>query len=84
MLKNIVSKVKNEGFKTPFVKAAVLVVSIAAATSAHAALPAWATSMYTEAQTVIADVFAAIGPVIGAALVGFLIIRLIKRGTNKI
>lgn len=63
------------------------VVSMAvAASSAHAdaTLPTWATSMISDAGTQVGLVLAAVGTVIGTTLAGFLVIKLVKRGVNKI
>ena len=63
------------------------VLSMAVATSsahAEATLPTWATSMITDAGTQAGLVLAAVGTVIGTVLAGFLVIKLVKRGVNKI
>ncbi len=62
----------------------VLAVTAFAAASANAALPQWGTDMVTSAGTAVTDSAAAVGPVIGAALVAVIIIKLIKRFGNKI
>ncbi len=63
----------------------VVVGSAAAfATSAHAALPAEATSAMTAIQTGVTDAEAAAWPIIGAAMVAGIIIKLVKRFANKV
>lgn len=52
--------------------------------SAHAALPTPATTAFTDLGTAIDDVEAAVWPVIGAAIVAFTIIKLVKRGAGKV
>jgi hypothetical protein len=52
--------------------------------SAHAALPAAATTALTDIGTAVDDVEAGIWPVIAASLVVFGIIKLVKRGANKV
>lgn len=66
------------------VKASVLFSLFALASGAHAALPAWATSMITDASDNVTAVLTAIGPVIAVSVGGFLVIKLIKRGASKI
>jgi len=61
----------------------VLAVSVFA-NAASAELPAWATSMFSEVSTSVTDVLTVVGPVIGVSLVGFTIIRLIKRAARAI
>lgn len=64
--------------------AAIVVVSMAFATQAHAALPAWATSMGSDITTRATDVEAAVGPVVVFVLVAVIGIKLIKRFANKV
>ncbi|MDB6060356.1 MAG: Phage major coat protein Gp8 [Verrucomicrobiaceae bacterium] len=54
------------------------------AASANAALPAEATAAITSASTTITDVSAAVWPAIGAGIVAFLTIKIIKKFANKI
>lgn len=66
------------------VKSAVAVLATVAATSAHAALPAWATAIVTAGTDAVTDTSTAIGPVIALSVGAVLVIRLIKRFANKI
>lgn len=66
-----------------------VVVSVAAsasvfASSAYAALPTEATSAMTAIGTGITDAEAAAWPLIGAALVAGIVIKLVKRFANKV
>lgn len=63
---------------------AVLGVLMLGMASAHAALPAAATAALTDIGTAVDDVEAGIWPVIAASLVVFGIIKLVKRGANKV
>lgn len=54
------------------------------ASSAFAELPTAATTAFTELVTAVSDVETAIWPIIGAAIVAFTIIKLVKRGASKI
>lgn len=66
-------------------KLVVVLGSVAAfATSAHAALPAEATTAMTAISTGVTDAEAAAWPIIGAALVAGIIIKLVKRFSNKV
>lgn len=85
MMKNKLSQVVNKALQGNAARNAAFVMAAFSVTSAaHAELPTWATSMFTEVSTSVSDVLTAVGPVIGAALVGFTIIKLIKRGASKI
>lgn len=48
-----------------------------------AALPAAATTAFTDVQTAITDVLAAVWPVVAAVVVGFMTIKLVKKGIAK-
>lgn len=52
--------------------------------SAHAALPTAATEAFTDLSTAVTDVETAVWPVLGAVIVMFTIMKLVKRGSNKI
>ncbi|MDP2506715.1 major coat protein [Oceanobacter sp. 3_MG-2023] len=54
------------------------------ASSAHADLPAAATTALTEIETGITDASDAAWPLIGAALAAGILIKLVKRFANKI
>ena len=65
-------------------KAKVLVGSvIAAPMSAFAALPLAATTAITDAQTDSLALIDAVWPYVAAVAVGFVILKLFKRGINK-
>lgn len=52
--------------------------------SAFAVLPAEATSAFTALDTAATDVLAAVWPIVGLVLAGFVTIKLVKRGVSKI
>ncbi|WP_289086335.1 major coat protein [Spongiibacter tropicus] len=54
------------------------------AMSAHAALPTEATAAMTAIGTGVSDAEAAAWPIIGAALVAGIVIKLVKRFANKV
>ena len=70
---------RSKGFKI----AAALAVAFTAS-SAHAALPDWATGIVTSASSAVTDVATAVGPVIALSVGAVLVIKLIKRFANKI
>lgn len=80
-MKNVFSTFRSKGIAF---KLCVASAAMTAAVAAQAELPAWATAMGSEVDTVADDVFALVGPIIGVVLVGFTIIKLIKRGASKI
>lgn len=52
--------------------------------SAMAALPAEATAAFTTLSGNVTDIFAAIWPIIATVVGGFVLIKLFKRGSNKV
>lgn len=64
--------------------AAFVALGVGLASSAMAALPTAATTALTEISTAVDDVEAGVWPVIGAAIVVFVIIKLVKRGASKV
>jgi len=54
------------------------------AANAHAALPTAAGTAFTDLATAVDDVEAAVWPVLGAVIVAFTIIKLVKRGASKV
>lgn len=56
----------------------------ATATVAMAALPTEATAAFTSLSGAVTDILAAAWPVIAAVVVGFVTIKLFKRGGNKV
>lgn len=65
-------------------KAGFVVLGIAASASASAELPAAATAAISSIQTGVTDAESAVWPVIGAALVAGIVIKLVKRFANKV
>ena len=55
-----------------------------ASLGAHAALPAWATSMGEDMSTAVTDAETLVGPIIALCIVAMVVIKLIKRFSNKI
>ena len=64
--------------------AATLAAGSLVASSAHAALPTEAAAAMTAIGTGITDAEAAAWPIIGAALVAGIVIKLVKRFANKV
>jgi hypothetical protein len=56
----------------------------AIAVPSFAALPTEATAVFTSLSGTVTDVSAAIWPIIGAVMILFLTIKLVKRGGNRI
>lgn len=54
------------------------------ASAAQAALPTEATTAFSSLSTAVTDILAAVWPVVAAVLVGFVTIKLFKRGGNKV
>lgn len=54
------------------------------AVPSFAALPTEATAVFTSLSGTVSDVGAAIWPIIGAVMILFLTIKLVKRGGNRI
>ena len=65
------------------VKVAVAVAAVVVAGSANAALPAWATSIISEASDNVTAVLTAVGPLIALSVGGFFVIKLIKKAISK-
>lgn len=74
-MKNKIMKMKKAGF---------LVVGIAASSASYAALPAAAQTALDSIGTGISDAETATWPLIGAALVAGIVIKLTKRFANKV
>lgn len=65
-------------------KAAVVGAAIlGASVSAHAELPAAATTAFTSIGTAVTDVLAAVWPIVGLSVAGFGLIKLFKKGAGK-
>lgn len=64
-----------------------LVVAVALAvgvSAAQAALPSEAAAAFTTLSGNVTDIFAAVWPVVATVVGGFVLIKLFKRGANKI
>lgn len=66
--------------KKLFAGAGLAVVAV----PSFAALPTEATAVFTSLSGTVTDVGAAIWPIIGAVMILFLTIKLVKRGGNRI
>lgn len=80
-MKNVFGVLRSRGAT---VKAAAGVALLVAATSAHAALPDWATAIGEKVESAITDTAALVGPLMAAALVAGIIMTLVKRFGKKI
>jgi len=58
--------------------------SLGVVADAQAALPTEATAVFTSLSGTVTDVSAAIWPIIGAVMILFLTIKLVRKGANKI
>lgn len=79
-MKNVFARLRTKGVA---VKVAIA-SAVFAASSAHAALPVWATTLITDTSDNVTAVFTAVGPVVGVAIGFGLVIKLVKRGASKI
>ncbi|WP_105902101.1 major coat protein [Vibrio gangliei] len=61
----------------------VVAVAALGSVGAHAELPAGAASAMTEITTLVDDIIAAVWPIVTALTVGFVGIKLFKKGANK-
>jgi hypothetical protein len=66
------------------VKIGLLTFGLAAASVVQAQLPTEATNALTAIGTGVSDTESAVWPIIGAALVAGIVIKLVKRFANKI
>lgn len=67
-----------------FASAVSFAMGALVSTSVFAALPAEATSAFTSLSSAVTDILAAVWPVVAAVVVGFVTIKLFKRGGNKV
>lgn len=65
-------------------KIAISAVAFVLSTNVHAAVPTWASTAVTNAQADGVAFIELIGPAVAAVAIGFLLIKIFKRGTNKI
>lgn len=63
---------------------ATVASSAAMAQTEGGGLPAWTSTIATDAQSAATDAAALVGPVIGAVIVSLVVIKLIKRFSSKI
>ncbi|WP_089138190.1 major coat protein [Vibrio rumoiensis] len=61
----------------------VVAVAALGSVGAHAELPAGAATAMAEVQTMVTDILAAVWPIVTALTVGFIGIKLFKKGANK-
>ena len=80
-MKNYFPMLRSKGVA---LKSCVAIASIGFSVGAHAALPAWVATSVTQAQEDGLDMIDLIGPAVAAIVIGFVIIKLFKRGANKI
>lgn len=80
-MKNIFVLMRSKGAK---LQAAVVACAFVVSTNVQAALPAWASTSVATAQADALSFIDLIGPAVAAVTVGFLLIKIFKRGTNKI
>ena len=79
------NKIKNAlSSKATKMGAAVTGEMVATSAKVHAALPAAATSALSDVSTGITDAVDGAWPLIGAALAAGIVIKLVKRFTNKV
>jgi len=64
--------------------AATAALPLVIVSQAHAALPTEATAAFTSLSTAVSDVVAAAWPIVGAVIVGFVTIKLVKRAAGKV
>lgn len=64
--------------------AVVLFLMMAVSMAAQAALPAAASTALADVSSAVTEILAAVWPIVGAVVTGFVLIKLFRRGTNKI
>jgi len=69
--------------KKKFLVALGVAVSVVAV-PVQAALPTEATAVFTSLSGTVTDVSAAVWPIVGAVMILFLTIKLVRRGASKI
>lgn len=78
-MKNTFTLLRSRG-----VKVAVASAALGTAAGANAALPAWASGMGEDLSAAVTDAATMVGPVIALALVSMIVIKMIKRFSNKV
>lgn len=78
-MKNVFTVIRSHGAKVVVASTALL-----AAAGARAELPSWATSMFTEIDGAVDSTIAAVMPIAAVVIVAFVVLRVAKRGANKI
>lgn len=71
-------------FKNKNSKALLAVTLLTVAGAASAALPAEAQAAMDSVNTFVTDILAAVWPIVAAATVGFVGIKLFKKGASKV
>jgi len=66
------------------VKTALVTLAMVSAAAANATLPPWATDIGEDLSTAVNDSAALVGPVVALSIVAVVVIKLIKRFSNKI
>ena len=80
-MKNTFALLRSKGLK---LQAAIVASTLVLSNTVHAALPAWATTSVTQAQTDGLALIELVGPAVAAVTIGFVLIKIFKRGANKI
>lgn len=80
-MKNLYTFMRTRGAK---LNVAIAAFAGVLATNAQAAVPAWASTAVTNAQDDGLAFIALIGPAVAAVTIGFVLIKIFKRGANKI
>jgi len=70
--------------KVKGIRVALGTAMLAGVSAAQAALPPAAATAFTDMGTAIDDVETAVWPIVGASIVTFTIIKLVKRGASKV
>lgn len=78
-MKNTFTVLRSRGAKVAVAASALL-----AAAGARAELPAWATAMFTEIDGAVDSTIGAVMPIAAVVIVAFVVLRVAKRGANKI
>lgn len=79
-MKNIFTVMRARGAKA-FVAASVLLT----ASSVHAAgLPPWATAMFTDIEESVDATLLAVMPIAATVIIAFVVLKVSRRGANKI
>lgn len=80
-MKNLFTLMRTRGSK---LNAAIAASAVFLSINAQAAVPVWASTAVTNAQDDGVAFIALIGPAVAAVTIGFVLIKIFKRGANKI